>query len=297
MNFAVYGRSFGNNFNGMAIQLFEELKSKNVNIYIKDSFNDFLNKKIKYYPVVKDVFSDKLPKKTKFDLMLSIGGDGTFLEAATVVGDSGTPILGINTGKMGFLAYVNESNIIKAIEQFFNKEYLINKRMLLTVESEDKFYGDINFCLNELAIHKKAKLKMIKIKAYADDNYINTYWSDGIIISTPTGSTAYSLSCGGPIIDPDADAIVITPIANHNLTVRPLVLSGNSKITIEIDSPEANAMASMDYRTFYLSDKATKPNKIEIKKANFYINFVRLSDNNYFCTLRNKLMWGTDIRN
>lgn len=297
MNVAIYGRIFGNSFNGMAIQLFEELKLKNVNIYIKDSFNEFLNRKLRYFPPIAGIYSHDLPQDVEFDLMLSIGGDGTFLETATIVKDSGVPILGINTGKLGFLSYVNATNLIWAINQFFKKEYTINKRMLLNVSSEEQFLGNIDFCLNEFAIQKSSGLKMIKIKVYADDNYINTYWSDGLIVATPTGSTAYSLSCGGPIIEPDSDVILITPIANHNLTVRPLVLPGHSQISLIVDSSDSDYMASMDYRNYKLSNNMFNGKKIQIKKENFYINFVSLLKNNYFSTLRNKLMWGTDIRN
>lgn len=297
MNIGIYGRNFGTGFYGMAIQLFEELKSKNVNIYVKDKFKEFLNTKTSYFPEIKGTFSDKLPPDVKFDLMLSIGGDGTFLETASVVGDSGTPVLGINTGRMGFLAYVNATNLIWALRQFFDNEFSINKRMLLSVESENDFYGDINYCLNEFSVQKSTSPKMIKIKVYADDDYINTYWSDGLIVSTPTGSTAYSLSNGGPIIQPDTDAIVITPIANHNLTVRPLVLPGDSKITVIVESTKEKVLASLDYRSYYLCPKTTQKTKISIKKADFYIYFVSLLKNNYFSTLRNKLMWGSDIRN
>lgn len=297
MNIAIYGRVFSSSFNGMAIQLLEELKAYNSNLYIKDNFNEFLNKKLRYFPVTKGLFSNCLPKDVKFDLMLSIGGDGTFLEAATYVRDSGIPMLGINTGKMGFLSYVNANNLLWAIRQFFKKDFIINKRMVLDVCCDNPFYGDLNFCLNEFAIQKSAKLRMVKIKVFANDNYINTYWSDGLLVSTPTGSTAYSLSCGGPIIEPQTDAIVITPIANHNLTVRPLVLSGDSEITVVVESLEDKVLASLDYRTYNLPVKTLKDKKIFINKANFHINFVTLLKNNYFSTLRNKLMWGTDIRN
>ncbi len=297
MNIAIYGRNFATGFNGMAIQLFEELKNHGANIYIKDKFNDFLNKKLRYFPKVESIYSDSLPENVEFNLMLSIGGDGTFLETATIVGNTGVPILGINTGKLGFLTYVNATNLIWAIKQFFNNDYNINKRMLLSVNCAEDFYGNYNFCLNDFTIQKSARNQMIKIKVYADDNYINTYWSDGIIIATPTGSTAYSLSCGGPIIEPNADTILITPIANHNLTVRPLILSGDSVIKVVVESGGDKIMSSLDYRTYNLSNKLLKSNEILIKKADFNINFVYLIKNNYFSTLRSKLMWGTDIRN
>jgi NAD+ kinase len=293
MNIAIYGRNFGNNFSGMAIQLFEELKRSNVQVYINKKFYSFVKEKIYYIPQVEGIYDKELPSDIKIDFLLSIGGDGTFLESATIVKNSGIPILGVNTGRLGFLSYVSSNNIIPAIKQLFENNYTIDKRMLLEVNAQDEFYGDINFCLNEFSVQKKSKLNMIKTKVYADDNYINTYWSDGLIIATPTGSTAYSLSCGGPIIVPHSDVILITPIANHNLTVRPLVISAQSEIKVVIDANEDNILVSLDYRAYSIKNIKT----ISIKKSNFYINFVNLFENNYFSTLREKLMWGIDLRN
>lgn len=293
MNIAIYGRNFGNNFSGMAIQLFEELKQNNIKVYVNRKFFDFVKTKIYYTPTIEGIYDEELPFGLKIDFLLSVGGDGTFLESATIVKDSEVPILGVNTGRLGFLAYVNSGNMIMAIKQLIAGNFTIDKRMLLDVYAQDEFYGKINFCLNELAIQKKSRLNMIKTKVYADDNYINTYWSDGLIIATPTGSTAYSLSCGGPIVVPHSDVILITPIANHNLTVRPLVISAKSEIKINIDSNEDNVLVSLDYRSYNIKNIKT----ICIKKSNFYINFVSLFENNYFSTLREKLMWGIDMRN
>ncbi|MDD2385626.1 MAG: NAD kinase [Bacteroidales bacterium] len=293
MNIAIYGRNFGNSFSGMLIQLFEELKQSNVNIYIDKKFNEFISTKVFYYPEFTAVFEKELPQDVEFEFFLSIGGDGTFLESATIVKDRGIPILGFNTGRLGFLSYVNSNNLLWAIKQILDGKYSIDQRMVLEVECDESFYGNNNFCLNEFALQKRSRLNMIKLKVYADDNYINTYWSDGLIIATPTGSTAYSLSCGGPIVAPHSDVILITPIANHNLTVRPLVLSGNTTIKILIESNHDKVLASLDYRAYSIK----KANEISIKKANFNINFVNLFENTYFSTLRNKLMWGTDLRN
>ncbi|MBQ2077310.1 MAG: NAD(+)/NADH kinase, partial [Bacteroidales bacterium] len=184
MNIAIHGRNFGSNFSGMLMQLFEMLKEYDMNLYVNEKFYNFMVEKTLFRPEVKGLYSDKLPEDVKFDFMLSIGGDGTFLESATFVGASGIPMLGINTGRLGFLSYVNSQNIRKAIEQLVNKEYTIEKRMLLEVSAETPFYGNINFCLNDFSILKKSRLSMIKIKVSADDNYINTYWSDGLIVST-----------------------------------------------------------------------------------------------------------------
>jgi len=293
MNIAIYGRNFGNNFNGMAIQLFEELKKNNVSVYMNKKFREFIIAKVFYNPEVAGEYDMELPPDVKFDFLFSIGGDGTFLESATVVKDSGIPIVGINTGRLGFLAYINTNNLLWALSQLLSGDFTIDQRMLLDIESEDKFYGNTNFCLNEFAVQKKSRLNMIKTKVYADGNFINTYWSDGLIIATPTGSTAYSLSCGGPIVAPHSNVILITPIANHNLTVRPLVLSANSEIKISVDSAEGKVLASLDYRAYGISN----PKEITIKKAKFNINFVNLFENTYFSTLRGKLMWGTDLRN
>ena len=293
MNIAIFGRNFGNSFNGMAIQLFEELKKNNVNIYINKKFRDFIASKVFYHPEIAGEYDNFLPDHVKFDFMLSIGGDGTFLECATLVKDKAIPMLGVNTGKLGFLAYVNSNNLLMALKQIFEGKFNTEYRMLLQVNCDDKFYGDVNFCLNEFAVQKKSRLSMIKTKVYADGNYINTYWSDGLIIATPTGSTAYSLSCGGPIVVPHSDVILITPIANHNLTVRPLVISANSEIKISVDSMEGKVLASLDYRAFGVKNIK----EITIKRADFNINFVNLFENTYFSTLRGKLMWGTDIRN
>ncbi|MDD3859985.1 MAG: NAD kinase [Bacteroidales bacterium] len=293
MNIAIYGRNFGNSFNGMAIQLLEELKNNNVSIYINQKFYDFLITKVFYTPKVVAIYENNLPEDVKFDFLFSIGGDGTFLESATVVKNSGIPVLGINTGRLGFLAYVNSNNLLMAIQQLLKGDFKTEERMIIEVEAENKFYGDINFCLNEFAIQKKSRLNMIKTKVYSDGNYINTYWSDGLIICTPTGSTAYSLSCGGPIVAPGSNVILITPIANHNLTVRPLILPADKEIKISIDTAEGKVLASLDYRAYGISNIK----EIVVRKAKFNINFVNLFENTYFSTLRGKLMWGTDIRN
>ncbi|MDR2834819.1 MAG: NAD kinase [Bacteroidales bacterium] len=293
MNIAIYGRNFGNNFIGLAIQLFEELKNNNTKIYINNNFNEFLkNKFLLYFPNV-IIYEQELPKDEKIDFLLSIGGDGTFLESATIVGDSEIPILGINTGRLGFLAYVNSKNFVNSIKQLLNGNFTIDKRMMLEIEAEPNFYGNKNFCLNEFAIQKKSRLSMIKTKIFADDCLINTYWSDGVIVATPTGSTAYSLSCGGPIVVPHSDVFLITPIANHNLTVRPLIISAQTELKIVVESHIDNILLSMDYRSFDLICSK----EIKIRKAKFYINFVNLFENNYFCTLSEKLYWGLDLRN
>ncbi|HOK39081.1 MAG: NAD kinase [Bacteroidales bacterium] len=292
MNIAIYGRGFGNSFNGMIIQLFEEFKIRNVKVFLNKSFHEFITKKVLYFPEVEGLFENELPGDIKIDFFISIGGDGSFLESASIVKDSGIPIVGINTGRLGILAYVNATNLLKSINQIIEGDYILDKRMLLEIYSENRFYGNLNFCLNDFTIQKYSKLNMIKTKVCADDNYINTYWSDGLIFATPTGSTAYSMSCGGPIVVPGSNVITITPIANHNLTVRPLVLSADTELKVSVDSSEAKILVSLDHRAYVVKNNV----EFFIKKAKFNINFVNLLKNNYFSTLRNKLMWGIDAR-
>ncbi len=292
MNIAIYGRNFGNNFTGMAIQLFEELKSNNVNIFINKKFYIFLKEKIYYNLLNATLFENELPKNTKIDFLFSVGGDGTFLEASSLIYNSSIPILGINTGRLGFLSYVNSKILIMSIQQVLQGKFTTEKRMLLDVNAGNNFYGNNSYCLNDFVVQKKSSSSMIKTKVFINNSLLNTYLSDGIIISTPTGSTAYSLSCGGPIIEPKSEVILITPIANHNLTVRPIVVSANSEIQVVFESSINHLLVSMDYRSFEID----KIKSINIKKSDKYIYFVNLFENNYFLTLSEKLYWGLDIR-
>lgn len=294
MNIAIYGRSFGNSFTGMAIQLFEELKNYGVKLFINDNFYTFLKNNISYNLSSAIIYkNDNFPKDEKIDFLLSIGGDGTFLESACIVGRLDIPILGINTGRLGFLSYVNSKNLIISIRQLFENNFQIDQRMMLDVYATNNFYENNNLCLNEFTVQKKEKSSMIKTKIYADNNLITTYRSDGVIISTPTGSTAYSLSCGGPIVVPHSDVFLITAIANHNLTVRPLVISSNTELKIILDSNSDNLLLSMDYRSYDVKNLK----EIFIKKSKYNIKFVNLFENYYFRTLSEKLFWGADYRN
>ncbi|NLA25240.1 MAG: NAD kinase [Bacteroidales bacterium] len=293
MNLAVYGRNFPKKFNGAAIQFFELLKSKGINIYINDKFQSFVQKNTLYNVPAKATYSTQLPEDIDFDILISIGGDGTFLEAVTYVYARNIPVLGINTGRLGFLATVNHEQLINAVNQIVEKKYSISKRWLLGIETEKGILEPYNFALNEFTLQKLNTLSMIKIKVFCNDEYVNTYWADGIIIATPTGSTAYSLSCNGPILTPDSDSFVITPIATHNMSVRPLVIPASSTIKLQAEGQVMNILASLDYR----SQEIKSNNVVFIKKSNFYINIVNLSDNYYFSTLREKLMWGADLRN
>ena len=230
-----------------------------------------------------------------FDVFFTVGGDGTFLRSVTLVRDLGIPIVGINTGRLGFLATVPKENIGKAIEQICNKEFRIGKRSLLSVRSSDKHqdFGGLNFALNEVSVSRKNTASMIKVDTFLDQEFLTTYWSDGLIVSTATGSTGYSMSCGGPIISPRAKSLVLTPIAPHSLAVRPLVIPQQTKIELNIDSRVDEVLLTLDSRMYTIGNES----KVFIERSNFSIRTIHLKDETFIKTLREKLLWGEDKRN
>ena len=229
----------------------------------------------------------------KIDYLICFGGDGTILEAATIVKDSEVPIVGINTGRLGFLATISKEKLSSLIKNLTNKNYKLSHRSLLEICS-DNHPIQYPFALNEISVSSKENTSMINIKVFLNEQYLNTYWADGLIISTPTGSTGYSLSCGGPIVMPESNNFIITPIAPHNLNVRPLVIADENRIEIEIiDRNTRKFLLSMDSRNEYIKNSSS----IIIKKANYSINLVEMELINYSKTLREKLLWGLDRRN
>ncbi len=228
------------------------------------------------------------------DLLISFGGDGTLLDTVTMIKDSNIPILGINAGRLGFLANITQEDIESAVKVIKEKKYRIDQRTLVEVVNfEDLNSIDCNFALNEITVHKKDSSSMLKIHTYVNNKFLNTYWSDGLIISTPTGSTAYSLSCGGPILSPSSDNFIINPISPHNLNLRPLVVSDNVEIKLETESREGQFLLTMDSRSITVENNVP----IILKKSNFNIKLIELPDQNFFRTIRNKLFWGKDSRN
>lgn len=227
------------------------------------------------------------------DFTLSIGGDGTFLKTVGFIRNSGVPILGINTGRLGFLANISKDQIYSTLEQVRDKKYEYQKRSLLRIHTEEDLFGEDNFALNELTLHKKDTASMITIHASLDDKYLNSYWADGLIVATPTGSTAYSLSCGGPIITPGCQVHILTPIAPHNLNVRPMVVPDHMPIKLSIEGRERKYLISLDGN----SKNIRQGEEVIITKAEFMINVVKFEDNNFLDTIRNKMLWGIDRRN
>jgi NAD+ kinase len=292
MRIAIYGRAFNNTVLPYVQELFDALAFYNIETLIYQKYNDFIQDKVKLYADVK-TFSSNVELLNQADVLISLGGDGTLLDTLALVCDSGVPVIGINFGRLGFLASINKDEIKTAIEALLNNKYTLDKRSLLSLTSEHSLFGEENFALNDITIHRRDNSAMMIIHAFMNDEFINSYWADGILIATPTGSTAYSLSCGGPIILPSAQNFVITPIAPHNLNVRPLIVPDDAVLTFKVEARSAKFLVSCDSRT----ETVDRSVKIKLKKANFYLNLIRLDNETYLTTLRNKLLWGIDTRN
>ena len=227
------------------------------------------------------------------DICISMGGDGTILTAATLIKDLAIPIVGINLGRLGFLASTEKSFLDKALDQLMAGDFKIEHRTMLSLDSNIPIFGDECFALNDFTLHKRDTSAMVTIHSYINGEFLNSYWADGIIVSTPTGSTGYNLSCGGPIIYPDSQNFVITPVAPHNLNVRPLILSETSTISFEIEGRSENFMCTLDSRY----ETVTAEHKLTIKKCDFQTHLIRLEDSSFLKTIRSKLAWGRDSRN
>lgn len=292
MRIALFGKILPDENIRYLQQVIKALETNNVDIIFYD----------KLYAIVKDkvllkqsiqVFKTHEDIRSNVDYLFSIGGDGTLLDTLCYVRDSGIPILGINLGRMGFLSSISKDRIGQAINQLVKKKYKLDKRSLINIKTSEDLFGDLNYALNEISFYRKSPYSMLKIQAFVDDDFVNSYWADGLIISTPTGSTAYSLSNGGPIILPGSQNFVITPIATHNLTVRPIVIPDSSKIRIKVVGRVKEFYVNLDSRSVLVNSSF----EFFIKKEEFKINLLQLEDESYFRTIREKLMWGLDIRN
>ena len=292
MKIAVYGIKFNDDAFPYIDQLFKILLKNNIKVYVNHDLKEFIGDRIQL-PADISIYNTPCKIDKELDFLMSIGGDGTILDTITTVRESSVPIIGINTGRLGFLANNPKKEIENAINNLLNGDYKIDKRTLLTLKCEDNKFGIDNFALNEFTVHKKDSSTMMTIHVSINDEFLNSYWADGLIIATPTGSTAYSLSCGGPVLTPGSDNFVITPIAPHNLNLRPLVVRDDVKITIKIDGREEEFLTTLDSRSATI-DKDTI---LEIHKSDFNINLIQFNDQNFFSTIRNKLMWGRDARN
>lgn len=289
---AIYGRVFSEEHSKSIERFFEILQEHKAQIDIYQPFSELLKENISLNSE-HGVFQKEDFQANNYDVMLSIGGDGTLLDTTTFVKDSQLPILGLNTGRLGFLSSINLDDMEQALDQVFKGAYMIDTRTLLKVVTENGLFAEENFALNELTIHKKDTQSMIVVHVYVDGKFLNTYWADGLIIATPTGSTAYSLSCGGPIILPSSSNFIITPVATHNLTVRPVLVSDDSTITLKMEARSENLLISLDSRSMTVDQDCV----VTVMKNDFEISLVRLKNHSFLKTLRHKLHWGYDRRN
>jgi len=292
MKIALYGRDFNDNVLPFVQEVFDALSANKIEVTVYLKFFDFVKDKLTL-PTQISTFSGYTELVGNADVLLSLGGDGTLLDTLSLVRDSQIPVVGINFGRLGFLASINKAEINDAIKALINGEYSIDKRSLLSIKSKSGLFGDENFALNDITIHRRDDSAMMIIHAYMNGEFVNSYWADGLIIATPTGSTAYSLSCGGPIILPSAQNFVITPVAPHNLNVRPIIVPDNVTLTFEVEARSTKFLLTCDSRT----ETVDRSVKISINKAKFNINLIRLNNETFLTTLRNKLLWGIDTRN
>jgi NAD+ kinase len=292
MKFAIYGREFNNSVLPYVQDVFDALERYNIETLVFEKYYTFISHKVKL-PSNTSTFTQNSELVNQAVVLISLGGDGTLLDTLALVKDSGIPVIGINFGRLGFLASINKDDIGSAIQALLNEQYTLDKRSLLNLECKQDLFGEESYALNDVTIHRRDNSAMMIIHAYMNGDFVNSYWADGLIIATPTGSTAYSLSCGGPIIFPSSQNFVITPIAPHNLNVRPVVVPDDVSLTFEVEARSTKFLVSCDSRTASV-DRAVK---ITLNKSNFHVNLVRLHNEDYLTTLRNKLLWGIDTRN
>lgn len=291
MIIALYARSTKDNLPEYVQEICQMLTREKVEVILFKPFYDYL-KANTGFDLQLDTFTTSEELIAKAYYLISLGGDGTLLETLALVRKSGIPVLGVNTGRLGFLASVNKNDLSKAMSLLLREKFTLDKRELIELQGCAAGFNDVNYALNEFTIHKKDSSAMIHIDTYVDNVFLNSYFADGLIISTPTGSTAYSLSCGGPIMVPDSDNFVITPIAPHNLNVRPIIISNNKEIGFKVSGRSETINISLDSRSAQIPSHS----EIRIKKADFRFNLINLEGQHFFETLRNKLLWGLDKR-
>lgn len=293
MKIAIYGRRFSPEFFSHIQSMIKDLEKGTDCFYIYESFFDFFSSGIKFTKEVKLFKNHKDISDKDITCMISIGGDGTLLDTLNYIRDSGIPVLGINTGKLGFLSAISAGEISFAAQSLLSGNYSLDSRSIVMLDSQEGLFNNFAYALNELTILKRDTANMITISTHVNGQYLNTYWADGIIVATPTGSTGYSLSCGGPIVSPESKNLVITPIASHNLTVRPVIIPDNATVKLKVEGKIQDYLIVMDSRSIAMN----KSIEINLKLAPFYFNLVCPGEKNFYQTIRNKLTWGLDKRN
>ncbi len=290
MRIAIFGQSFNESFKKPIERFLTALAERQHELIVYHKLDGFLRENLQFE--CSGVFSEH-HELNNVELMIAIGGDGTMLNTLLYVRDSGIPVLGLNTGRLGFLSTVNTDEIDEIIAAIDSADYDIEPRTILVLESDAGMFLPVNYALNEVAVHKNDMSSMIIINAYLDDVFLNAYWADGLIISTATGSTAYSMSCGGPIVMPGTETLVISPIAPHNLNIRPLIVPDTATIRLEVEGREQQHLVSLDSRFKTVKNSQT----LTISKAPFKMNLLRIRNQHFIQTIRQKLMWGLDRRN
>ncbi|HYO20994.1 MAG TPA: NAD kinase [Flavisolibacter sp.] len=292
MKVAIYSRVLESTQQKDVQLFFDELEKEEIEPFIFQEFYEQASKHINL-PSSAKTFRHHSELTADIDFLISLGGDGTLLDTITLIRDKNIPVVGINFGRLGFLASIGRDEMAEAVKALARRSYVIDKRSLIHLDSNIPLFNDVPYALNEFAIHKRDVAPMIKIHTYINGELLNTYWADGLILATPTGSTGYSLSCAGPVVFPESGSFVLTPIAPHNLNVRPIVIPDNTIVSFEIESRSDEVICALDSRR-ELVDKNVL---LAVRKENFTVNLVRLNENNFLQTLRNKLSWGLDKRN
>lgn len=292
MKVAVFGRNFPPYARENIATMFSKFNSLNVEIWVYQSLFEFLQKEAGLRPEVAGLFTSHDDLPDGIDFLFSLGGDGTFLDTVKLVRDSGIPVLGVNTGRLGFLSYISQENMTESLESVFSGKFDIEERMLLKVDVPGVELGDRDVALNDVRIYKNSGT-LITIHVKVNDEFLSAYWADGVLLSTPTGSTAYNLSVGGPIVVPESSTFVLSPIAPHNLTVRPLVLPDSAVLQMSVDTRDNQFQLAIDSRIIDLEVGAI----VNIRKAEYALKMIRIENISFYSTLRNKLMWGADKRN
>ncbi len=292
MKLALFGKSIRKEYYPYLLQLIAKLEEYRCDLLVYGPYLDHL-RKIEDFHVDVDTFSKHEELLGNADMVLSIGGDGTLLDTVSLVRDSGIPVLGINLGRLGFLSSISRDEIIPAVEKVMKGEYTLDKRTLLHLDTKEGLFGDFSCALNDLTVTRKDSTALIVVHVHVDDVFLTSYWADGLIVATPTGSTAYSLSSGGPIVAPGSENFVITPLAPHNLTVRPIVISDKSEISIRVEGRDKEYLVSLDSKT----DVIKPGQELRIRIADFSFNLVKIEHKDFYTTIRDKLKWGLDVRN
>ncbi len=293
MKVAVFGTQVSDEFLPVLQEFFGFLKERNVHIQLYQPFFDQLAGALKNTCCYSSFFNSYLDFDPENQYIFSVGGDGTFLQSVLQIRNFSIPVVGVNSGRLGFLADIAEDQVKDALVNIFSNNYKVVERSMLEVEFSDRENLDFNYALNEMTVLKTDNSSMLNVTAYVDGEFLNNYWADGLIIATPTGSTAYSLSVGGPILTPDSENMIITPLAPHNLTIRPIVVPDNGSITLKVEGRGENYLTSLDSRSVSVEFST----EITVRKARFKLKTLQLPEQPFFNTLRSKLMWGIDRRN